>query len=154
MEEVKLIPIKDNEYDVLFEMMHQYFLEINSFESNPVDINVYFDLYWPALFEDIEYRELLWIIHNKKKVGFTVIRILPDWPDDTKTIASIAEFYVQPDSRRSGIGTTAINLLLSDHRHRKTSLIEADILVNNQPAIKFWQSLGFEVQYLQTGRKP
>ena len=154
MRQIKLTPITDAEYDILHEMMHRYFLEINSYESHPEDIDIYFDLYWPALFEDIEYRELLWITYNNKNVGFTVIRILPDWPDSKKTIASIAEFYIEPTSRRSGIGTTAISLLLDDHRERGTALVEAYILVNNEPATKFWKNLGFQVQYLQTGRKP
>ena len=151
---VKLTPIIDTEYDVLHNMMYHYFLEINSYESNPENVDIYFSLYWPALFEDIEDRELLWITDNNRKLGFIIIRILPDWPNDKQTIASIAEFYIEPVFRRSGIGTAAINLLLDDHRQRRTALIEADILVNNQPAAKFWQNLGFEVQYLQTGRKP
>ena len=154
MHEIKLIPIIDTEYNDLREMMYRYFLEINSYISHPTDVDIYFNLYWPAIFEDIEYRELLWISYRKKNVGFPVMRILPDWPDPKQTIASIAEFYIEPTFRRSGIGTAAINLLLDDHRQRGTTLIEADILVNNQPATKFWQNLGFEVQYLQTGRKP
>jgi len=154
MPKVELTSIIDTEYDVLHNMMHRYFLEINSYESNPENVDIYFALYWPALFEDIEDRELLWITYNNKILGFIVMRILPDWPNDKQTIASIAEFYIEPTSRRSGIGTAAINLLLDDHRQRGTALIEADILVNNQPAEKFWQNLGFEVQYLQTGRKP
>lgn len=70
------------------------------------------------------------------------------------SISSIAEFYIEPTYRRSGIGTAAISLLLDDHRERGTALVEADILVNNEPATKFWKNLGFQVQYLQTGRKP
>lgn len=52
------------------------------------------------------------------------------------------------------MGTEAVETLLAEHRDRGTHLVEADIMRLNEPAKAFWYGLGFELQFLQTARKP
>jgi len=85
---------------------------------------------------------------------FAVVRTNADWPNDERAIASITEFYVLPEQRRRGVGRAAIEALLAEHRRRGTALVEAAILALNEPAREFWAGLGFEVEFLQTSRKP
>ncbi len=69
-------------------------------------------------------------------------------------VASIAEFYVDPDFRRASVGTEAVGILMAGHRDRGTYLVEADILRANESAKAFRYGLSFELQFHQTGRKP
>ena len=95
-----------------------------------------------------------WIVADGQRAGFIVVRTLLDWPDETRHIASIAEFYVLPRFRRAGVGTDAVEALLAEHRRRGTDEVEADILRDNEPARAFWARMGFEVQLYQTSRRP
>ena len=151
---VSLAPVSVGEQAALLEMVRSYFRELSSYEPGGEDPDRYFELVWPEMLDDATGREVRWITSAGRRAGFLVVRVLADWPDTERTIASIAEFYIAPSFRRSGVGTAAVKLLLAEHRRRGTDEMEADILVGNQPAQRFWQGLGFTVQFLQTGRKP
>ena len=151
---VALVPIGPDEHDDFFELFEDYHEEMSDFDNDPEDVESYMRVYRPAMLADMEGRELHWIEVNGETAGFVVTRVLPDWPHAERTIASIAEFYVDPDFRRVSVGSEAIEILLAGHRDRGTYLVEADILRANEPAKAFWYRLGFELQFHQTGRKP
>jgi GNAT superfamily N-acetyltransferase len=83
-----------------------------------------------------------------------VVRVFPDFPDDSRDVASIAEFTVLPAYRRRGVGRAAIEALLVAHRERGAFEVEAGILDGNAPAKAFWAALGFDVRSIVTARRP
>lgn len=152
---VALVPVAKREYDDFFAMFEHYHRELDRYDTDAWDGDALrFDRYRRAMLDDMHGRELLWIVEGGERAGFAVVRTLPDWPDETRMVASIAEFYVVPDQRRRGIGRAAVEELLAEHRRRGTALVEADILRDNEPAKAFWASLGFEVQSIATARRP
>ena len=149
---VELLPVVEADYDAFFAMFEPYMDELAAYpsESDPTTI----EQYRAATLADMYGRELIWIIADGERAGLAVVRTSADWPDDRRQIASIAEFYVMPATRRHGVGRAAVEALLAEHRRRGTHLVEADILHGNKPAMAFWASLGFEVQAIQTARRP
>jgi predicted acetyltransferase len=104
--------------------------------------------------DDGEERELFWILEGRVRAGFLLSRRYAEWPAGQRDMASISEFYVLPAHRRRGVGRAAVEAWLALHRERGTWLVEADILRENHAARAFWASLGFEVQMLQSVRRP
>ncbi|MQA00003.1 MAG: GNAT family N-acetyltransferase [Dehalococcoidia bacterium] len=150
--DVTLRPVPESEYDAFFAHFPAYHAELDAYDPRrePYDIQRGIE----AILDDMDGRELLWIEADGRRSGFVMVRLDSDWPDIERTIASIAEFYVFPDARRSGIGTAAVEALLAQHRARGTYLVEASILRDNGPAKEFWARLGFEVHLFQTARRP
>ncbi len=151
---VALVPVGTSERLELRATMRDYFIELAAYEPEAEDPDEHLERAWPEMLADMAGRELQWIVADQRRAGFLIVRTLPDWPHTERMIASIVEFYVAPEFRRGGVGTAAVETLLAEHRDRGTYLVEADILIANEPAREFWQRLGFEVQFLQTGRKP
>ena len=106
------------------------------------------------MLEDMEGRDFLWILQDAQRAGFAIVRNLPDFPDDTRMVASIGEFYVLPAFRRRGVGAAAVQAILDDHRARGTFEVEAGILRDNVLARAFWARMGFELRFYQTARRP
>ena len=102
----------------------------------------------------MEGRELLWMVADGQRAGLAMVRVFPDFPDELRDVASIAEFYVAPEFRRRGVGRAGIEAILAEHRARGTFEVQADILRENGPALAFWQRMGFEVRSFQTARRP
>lgn len=155
---VRLRPIERSEHDAFFEAYAVYYAELEPFSRDPwpAETNS-LEAYRSAVLEDLgpdSGRELLWIEADGERAGFIVTRTLPDWPDDSTTVAEIAEFYVVPAFRRRGVGAAAVEAILADHRARGTRLVEAAILEGNAPAKDFWRRMGFEVQSVVTARRP
>lgn len=149
-----LVPIEENEYDDFRNMLLDYYNEIADYDIDSTNPESLRDRSFTAMLNDMEGRELIWIEVDSEQAGFIIVRTLVDWPHEERMIASIAEFFVAPAFRRAGVGSEAVEILLADHRNRGTYLVEADILHLNEPAKAFWYGLGFELQFLQTGRKP
>ncbi|HJM88689.1 MAG TPA: GNAT family N-acetyltransferase [Dehalococcoidia bacterium] len=147
-----LVAIAESEYEGFFTMAGPYHEELEPYVTDDVPWDA--DRWRTAVLNDMEGRELLWIVADGTRAGFAVIRTIADWPNEERKIASIAEFYVLPGQRRRGIGHAAVEALLAEHRRRGTALVEAAILAPNEPARAFWAGLGFEVEFLQTSRKP
>lgn len=150
---VSLTPVAEAEYEEFFAMLEVYDRELQAYETVRPDNEVEFATYRQAILDDMEGRELLWIVEGDDRAGFAMTRTSTDWPDGDP-IMSIAEFYVVPHRRRSGVGRAAVEELLADHRRRGTFLVQASIMRENKAARDFWARLGFEVQFLQTSRRP
>jgi ribosomal protein S18 acetylase RimI-like enzyme len=151
---VALVPIAEMERPELRAMMRDYFVELASYDPDSEDPDEHLERSWPEMLADMLGRELQWIVADAQRAGFLIVRTLPDWPHTERLIASVVEFYIAPEFRRGGIGSAAVETMLAEHRARGTYFVEADILIANEPAKEFWQRLGFQVQFLQTGRKP
>ena len=98
----------------------------------------YFDLYW----ENPDCIPFL-VLYHHEPVGFCLVR-------DIGVSYRIDDFYIRPLHRRRGFGRTVVNYV-KDHcrclgRHKTMA---ANVYVNNELAIRFWQSVGFK----DTGRR-
>jgi predicted acetyltransferase len=151
---VVLARIREREYDDFFAMFETYYRELDFYAPHETDDPWSIELYRSAVLDDLDGREMLWIRADGERAGFVVVRTLPDWPHETRDVAEVSEFYVVSHYRRGGIGRAAVQALLAEHRRRGTHLIEASILVDNEPARAFWAALGFDARSIVTGRRP
>jgi ribosomal protein S18 acetylase RimI-like enzyme len=77
-----------------------------------------------------------------RMAGLLVLRTAPtlasaqDW-------AEITELYVQPASRRRGVGTALIDAALAHARHRGCTEVHLLVDPKNTPALSFYQAVGF-----------
>lgn len=151
---VTLAAVPRGEYEALFAMLRAYMAEMDRYDPQaevaPFDVDRYVD----AMLEDMEGREFLWLLLDGERAGFAIVRTLPDFPDDSRMVATIGEFYVAPAFRRRGVGSGAVEAILADHRARGTHEVEAGILRDNFLARAFWARMGFELRFYQTARRP
>jgi ribosomal protein S18 acetylase RimI-like enzyme len=149
---VTLEPVDATSREAFFALARDYHAELDAFEvdARPWD----FERWRAATLDDMEGRELLWIVRDGRRAGFALTRTLPDWPDESRMVCTIAEFYVVPAERRRGTGRAAVLALLAEHRRRGTSEVEAGILHRNAPALAFWEALGFRPHSVITTRRP
>lgn len=81
------------------------------------------------------------ILFGETVAGFCLLR-------DTGTFWQIAEFYVLPEHRRSGIGTRAVDLIKEHCRGASgRGFIEAMVLTENAGSVAFWSQCGFELHW-------
>lgn len=166
--EVRLAPVAPEDYEAFFGLFEAYYLELEAYDpAAEGDPRARFAQYRDAILDDLDdlegdpsARELLWIhmsaadLEGWCHAGLAIMRTQPDWPDNTRSVAEIAEFYVRPEYRGAGVGTRAVELLLEEHRRRGTHLVEAAVLVRNNRARGFWERLGFLVRSEVRQRAP
>lgn len=150
---VRLLAVAEAEYDAYFAMLTEYAHELDQYDTEAAEDPWDADIHRAAVLDDMEGRELLWIEADGERAGLAMVRVNPDFPDDTRDVADIAEFTVLPAYRGRGIGSAAVEALLADHRARGTHSVDASVLRDN-PALAFWQRLGFIVRSVNTSRHP
>jgi GNAT superfamily N-acetyltransferase len=67
--------------------------------------------------------------------GYALFKREPEW-------VYLRQFYVEPERRRAGIGTDAMQWLLAN-RWNDAPRVRLEVLVANAAAARFWRSLGF-----------
>jgi GNAT superfamily N-acetyltransferase len=151
---VTLARVRAEEYDAFFAMFADYSRELDSFDPQAADSPWNLELHRNAILDDMDGRELLWIVADGARAGLAIVRVFPDFPDESRDVAAITEFYVLPTFRRTGTGRAAVQAILTEHRARGTFEVEASVLRENGPALAFWQRMGFDVRSFVTARKP
>ncbi|MDO9445195.1 MAG: GNAT family N-acetyltransferase [Dehalococcoidia bacterium] len=151
---VTVRPVEPWEQDDYFAMMGPYHRDLDVYDPHASESHGSDEAYRAAVLADMEGRELLWIESHGIRAGFAMVRVFPDWPDESRDVATISEFYVSPAFRRHGVGRGAVEAILADHRERGTFEVEAGILRDNAAAIAFWARMGFELRFYQTARRP
>ncbi|MCB9491529.1 MAG: GNAT family N-acetyltransferase [Dehalococcoidia bacterium] len=151
--DVTLRPVALAEYDDYFAHLEEYQRELDQYDTEAGDDPWDPAQHREAVLDDMDGRELLWIEADGERAGLAMVRVYPDFPDESRDVADIAEFTVFPAYRGRGIGTAAVEALLGDHRERGTHSIDASVLRDN-PALAFWQRLGFVVRSVNTSRRP
>lgn len=110
-------------------------------EKRPIYSNHHypcFDEYW----EDESSIPFL-VLYDHEPIGFCFL-------EDTGMNYRIAEFYIRQLHRRRGFGKVTVDYIKDYCRkHGKHKIITANTYVNNDSALRFWQSLGFR----DTGRR-
>lgn len=140
MLEVVVAPEESKE--VLWELYQEYAQELSKYDGERRRRGSYhypcFDLYWEE-----ETRTPFLILYDHEPVGFCLLQ-------DIGVSYRIDEFYIRPLQRRRGFGLQAVECVKQYCRRQgRHSTIAANVYVNNEPAIRFWQSAGFR----DTGRR-
>jgi predicted acetyltransferase len=118
----------------LEELLIEYFNEIDNSRVKGDSTNElnypFFDLYWKD-----EKRQPFFIEYNNKNIGFALIN---DWVLNKQFNAkySIAEFYIKPEYRRSGIGSKIVQELFTRFKGKW----EIKQSSTNLIAIDFWRN--------------
>jgi ribosomal protein S18 acetylase RimI-like enzyme len=147
---VTLRPVPPTEYDDFFAILAEYVRELDEYDPTAAYDPWDPDTHRAAVLDDMEGRELLWIEADGERAGLAMVRVYPDFPDDSRDVAEIAEFCVLPAFRGRGIGTAAARAIIEDHRARGTHSIDASVLRDNGGALRFWERLGFIVRSVDT----
>jgi predicted acetyltransferase len=133
---VSLRPARLHERDRLKGLLAEYLFEFDG-RTEPYP---YLDAYW----EEPERQPFL-IEANGEVAGLCLIRRRNGgW--------SIAEFWVQPDQRCSGVGRAAVEAVADLGSAEGASFLEAKVHPTNREALPFWLAVGFsEVEEPGTG---
>ena len=126
---VTVRPADPGDRKLLRQLLFDYLLEFDG-RTEPYP---YFDAYW------IEPARMPFLIEADGEVaGLCLVRVREDeW--------SIAEFYVTPDRRRGGVGRAAVETVAVLASGAGAAYLEAKVHPENQEALPFWLSVGFEV---------
>ncbi len=141
------------EYDEYFARLEEYQRELDQYDTESPDDPWDPQQHREAILDDMDGRELLWIEADGERAGLAMVRVYPDFPDDSRDVADIAEFTVFSAFRGRHVGSAAVQALLADHRARGTHSVDASVLRDN-PALAFWETLGFVVRSVNTSRRP
>lgn len=148
-----LVPVDEDEVEELFTMFNAYWNELESYE--PVAAEIMADANRRAeMVEGAEDQEWLWIELDGEHVGFMMLQTLYDEPLVGLRTQEVRDLYVEPFHRRKGLARAAVDALLVREREHGSSLVEANVLRDNAPALAFWESLGFAVRSHRTARRP
>ena len=148
-----LLPVDEDEVEELFTMFNAYWTELESYE--PVAAEMMADANRRAeMVEGAEDQEWLWIELDGAHVGFLMLQTLYDEPLVGLRTQEVRDLYVEPFHRRKGLARAAVDALLVREREHVSSLVEANVLRDNAPALAFWESLGFAVRSHRTARRP
>jgi ribosomal protein S18 acetylase RimI-like enzyme len=88
-----------------------------------------------------EYEAVLFAEADQQPVGYALYRREPDY-------VYLRQFFIQPESRRRGVGRAAIDLL-RQHEWGIATRVRVEVLVNNAVGVAFWRAVGF-VDYCLT----
>lgn len=139
---LEIVVAPEDRKDAIWELYQEYASELSEFDGERRRRGSYhypyFDLYW----ED-EKRIPFLILYDHEPIGFCLLQ-------DIGVSYRIDEFYMRPLHRRRGFGLRAVEFVKDYCRKLgKHSTIAANVYVNNEAAIRFWQSAGFR----DTGRR-
>jgi predicted acetyltransferase len=125
-------PAKD-EQAVIMTLLDQYLRELSHFRQFAVGATnaaeyPYLQSYWS---EPDRFPFTVW--SNHELAGFAPIRRISD---EHGGVMQLAEFFIQPQYRRQGIGHTAAVALWKQFPGRW----ELQVMKDNRPAIEFWRN--------------
>lgn len=139
---IEIVVAPDNRRDELWTLFQEYCQELSTYDGEPRPKTTHhyasFDLYW-----EVTDRFPLLVLYDHEPAGFCLLQ-------DTGVDYRIDEFYIRPLHRRRGFGKLVVDFVkdycVDMGRH---DTLAAYVYVNNEPAVKFWQSAGFR----DTGRR-
>lgn len=136
---VEMRPVLLSDRENFLAMAQQFFLDLNpNFVPHPDWKQHYFDniLRNPCWFPR-------WIIVDGHCAGYILFGLEDHrfLPRKTGTVYAI---YIQPEFRRKGIARVCAEQAIRELQAQSPSKIDLEIMEDNQSAIAFWESLGFE----------
>ena len=149
---VALVPVLDRDFDELFAMFEVYCAEAEAYDALPGPAQTS-DERRADLLEGGESEQWEWIEVDGQRAGFLMSEVYEDEPGSADRTAEILECYVTREWRRRGVGRAAIEAWLAAERAAGTSLVEAGVLRDNEPARAFWAAMGFLERSVQLARR-
>ena len=140
MTDVSVVPVTEHDKPALWAMLQMYIAELAPWAGvKPVD-GVYsyalFDAYWRD-----EDRHPFWAIADSERVGFALV-----WQDRENGVARMAEFFVAPRFRRTGLGEA----FARDVIERFPGAWKIRQIALNTPAVAFWRKALARYAYTET----
>lgn len=139
---VEIVVAPESQREEVWKLFQEYCQELSLYdgEKRPRTSHHYscFDAYW----QETTHTPFL-ILLDHEPIGFCLLQ-------DTGVVYRIEEFYIRPLHRRRGFGKIAVDYIRNHCRNLgRHKTLAANIYMNNEPAIRFWQSAGFK----DTGRR-
>lgn len=139
---IEIIVAPEDQKDTIWQLYQEYAQELSQYDGEKRRRGSYrypyFDLYWEE-----DNRIPFLILYHNEPIGFILLQ-------DIDVCYRIDESYIRPLHRRRGFGKQAIEHVKEYCRTRgRHNILAANVYVNNEVAIKFWQSVGFR----DTGRR-
>ncbi len=137
---ISLRPVEPGEVEEFLDWFERYWEELETFND------------YPDPFSREQYRRLLqepgdrrfrWIERDGRRIGLCVFMIGPHWYRRDVTDGYVDEFYVEPGSRRGGVGRAAAQRMLEEFRTAGVREVRLSVLRRNSRAAAFWADLGF-----------
>lgn len=131
--QTELVVAGSSDADLINSLLDEYLLELGSYRDVPSGTTTsapypYLDAYWSE-----PGRRAFIIQYGGRSVGFALIRE----PTSTKSVVyQLAEFYINPESRRFGIGRRTLCAILK----RFPGQWELQVHTRNSTAVQFWES--------------
>ncbi|RYZ88523.1 MAG: GNAT family N-acetyltransferase [Proteobacteria bacterium] len=124
--EIKLHLASEAEKTQVWEMLSTYLDELSQYGEVDREYR-FFDIYW------VDRARWSYIIATgKRTAGFALVNT---WsPSGNGTDFAVAEFYVLPEFRGTGVGERAVASLLAAH----SGIWEVSVMANNAGAKSFW----------------
>ena len=148
-----LVPVEEGEIEALFAMFDAYWTELEPYDPVAREIMSTADRR-AELVGGGEDQEWLWIEFDGAHVGFMMLQLRYNDPLVGLQTQEIVDMYIEPDSRRHGVGKAAVEALLARERQHGSTLVEAAVLRDNHPAQVFWEAMGFVTRAHRTARQP
>lgn len=133
--------LEDNEQEEFKKLMFLYWTEI---EKNTTFSPEMLDGYYKMI-RSQHFRYIWWGIENNKKIGIINFLIISKYPNADKNKGFISEIYVYPEYRKNGFGTALVEEVIKFMKTKSVDEIELKVLFDNETALSFWKSFGFEV---------
>ncbi|QER41966.1 ribosomal-protein-alanine N-acetyltransferase [Thermodesulfobacterium sp. TA1] len=87
----------------------------------------------------------IWILkHQEEKLGYLIFRQILDE-------AEILRIGIKKEHQKKGLGTFLLNEFLRYLKTNGLKKIHLELRVDNQPALKLYQKMGFQEVYLRKG---
>ncbi|OFX14899.1 MAG: hypothetical protein A2Z18_02495 [Armatimonadetes bacterium RBG_16_58_9] len=139
---IEVIVAPENRKQELWELYQDYAEELSQYDGEKRRRGSYhypyFDFYWQD-----ERRTPFLILYDHEPIGFCLLQ-------DAGINYRIDEFYILPVQRQRGFGRMALEHIRDYCRMLgRHGTLSANVYVNNERALKFWQSVGFK----DTGRR-
>lgn len=118
--EVEIVEIKEEEKEVLLNLIEKYLYEFSQWEKTDVNVEGNYGYEYLDCYFEEENRYPYFIKVDGKLAGFAMISDYPEVPEET-TDYCLSELFVMHKYRRGGVGRKAVNSVLDKH-HGKWQL--------------------------------
>lgn len=78
-------------------------------------------------------------------IGFVDFKVIPFHQGSEQKFARIFDLFIKPSFHRCGYGTQLARKVINVVKEQGAITIEINVLPDNEPALRFWNSLGFNL---------
>jgi len=148
-------PIQPAEMPALRRLLEAYIREWDP-EEDPDQY--WHEDYWAAFRAGLANRSLAILLvwpqepGEVSPIGFAIVRIEHAWYKPSSLIGIVEEFYIEPQSRRKGLGRALAARASAQLGEMGAEVVAAYVLRRNVQALKFWQKIGFSIEVHQLYR--